>query len=80
MQQQVTVNTKAKIDVDGEILEKLPGAKFRIGLVLNGKDYRIMGHISGKMRMHYIKLNVGDKVKVEVPLCDITKGRIIYRY
>lgn len=71
---------KKKIEVDGVITEKLPGAKFRVNIELEGKEHEIIGHISGKMRMNYIKLNVGDKVKVEMSLYDLNKGRITYRY
>jgi translation initiation factor IF-1 len=58
----------------------MPGTKFRVKIEMGKKDHEIIGHISGKMRMNYIKLNVGDKVRVEIPPYDLTKGRIIYRY
>lgn len=74
------LDPKKKIEVDGFITEKLPGAKFHVKIELEGKEYEIEGHISGKMRMNYIKLNVGDKVKLEIPLYDVSKGRIVYRY
>jgi len=74
------IDPKKKIEVDGIITENMPGTKFRVKLDLEGKDHEIIAHLSGKMRMNYIKLNIGDKVKVEIPLYDLDRGRIIYRY
>ncbi|NLN95798.1 MAG: translation initiation factor IF-1 [Bacteroidales bacterium] len=65
------------IEQDGVVLEALGNAMFRVELE-NG--HVITTHISGKMRMHYIKILPGDKVKVEMSVYDLTKGRIIYRY
>jgi translation initiation factor IF-1 len=65
------------IEQDGVIVESLGNAMFRVELE-NG--HVILAHISGKMRMHYIKLLPGDKVKVEMSPYDLTKGRITYRY
>ncbi|HDI51764.1 translation initiation factor IF-1 [candidate division KSB1 bacterium] len=65
------------IRVDGTIIETLPNATFRVELE-NG--HRILAHISGKMRMHFIKILPGDKVTVELSPYDLTRGRIIYRY
>ncbi len=65
------------IKQDGEILEALPNAQFKVELE-NGHE--ILAHISGKMRMHYIKLLPGDKVAVEMSPYDLSKGRITYRY
>lgn len=64
------------IEVDGKILEMLPNARFKV-LLENG--HTILAHISGKMRMHYIKILPGDKVKVELSPYDLTQGRITYR-
>lgn len=64
------------IKVDGVIKEALPNATFRVELE-NGHE--IIAHVSGKMRMHYIKMVPGDKVKVEISPYDLTKGRITYR-
>lgn len=69
-------NTKEVIEVIGTVLEPLPNAMFRVELE-NG--HVILGHISGKMRMHYIKILPGDKVKVEMTPYDLTKGRIVFR-
>ena len=71
---------KLKLEIDGVITEKLPDAKFRIKLELEGKEHFIIGYVSGKMRMNYIRLNIGDKVKLEMSQYDLSKGRITYRY
>ena len=65
------------IEVDGEIQETLPNATFRVRLE---NEHVILAHVSGKMRMHYIKLLPGDKVKIEMSPYDLTRGRITYRY
>jgi len=64
------------IEVEGRVIEPLPNAMFRVELE-NG--HRVLAHISGKMRMHFIKILPGDKVKVELSPYDLTRGRIIYR-
>jgi len=76
----ICVDSKKKIEIDGVITEKLPGARFRVKIDINGKDHMLEGHICGRMRMNYIKLNIGDKVKLEIPAYDLNKGRITYRY
>ena len=68
---------QASIEQDGTIAEALSNAMFRVELE-NGHE--VIAHISGKMRMYYIKLLPGDKVKVEMSPYDLTKGRITYRY
>lgn len=68
---------QAAIEQDGTIMEALSNAMFRVELE-NGVP--IIAHISGKMRMHYIKILPGDKVKVEMSPYDLTKGRIVFRY
>ena len=65
------------IELEGTVLEALPNAMFRVELE-NG--HKILAHISGKMRMHYIKILPGDKVKVEMTPYDLSKGRISFRY
>ena len=65
------------IELEGTVLEALPNAMFRVELE-NG--HKILAHISGKMRMHYIKILPGDKVKVEMSPYDLTKGRIVFRF
>ena len=64
------------IQMQGEILEMLPNATFRVKLE-NG--HVVLGHISGKMRMHYIKILPGDKVTVDLTPYDLTRARIIFR-
>ena len=64
------------IEVMGTVVEPLPNAMFRVELE-NG--HRILAHISGKMRMHFIKILPGDKVTVELSPYDLTRGRITYR-
>jgi len=64
------------IQVEGKVIEPLPNAMFRVELE-NG--HRVLAHISGKMRMHYIKILPGDKVTVELSPYDLTRGRIVYR-
>jgi len=65
------------IKVDGTIVETLPNASFKVELE-NG--HQVLAHISGKMRMHFIKILPGDKVTVELSPYDLTRGRITYRY
>jgi translation initiation factor IF-1 len=64
------------IQVEGKVLETLPNAMFRVELE-NG--HKVLAHISGKMRMHFIKILPGDKVMVELSPYDLSRGRIIYR-
>ncbi|MEE9449910.1 MAG: translation initiation factor IF-1 [Ignavibacteriaceae bacterium] len=65
------------IKIDGIVTETLPNATFKVKL---DNEHQILAHISGKMRMHFIKILVGDKVSVELSPYDLTKGRITYRY
>lgn len=64
------------LEVEGEVTELLPNTKFRVKLP-NG--HIILAHISGRMRMHFIKILPGDKVLVEISKYDLSKGRIVYR-
>jgi translation initiation factor IF-1 len=64
------------IQVEGRVVETLPNAMFRVELE-NG--HRVLAHISGKMRMHFIKILPGDKVTLELSPYDLTRGRIIFR-
>ena len=68
---------EAGIEVDGEIIETLPNAVFKVKLE---NDHEVLAHLSGKMRMHYIKILPGDKVKLELSPYDLTRGRITFRY
>jgi translation initiation factor IF-1 len=69
-------STKEVIEVIGRVVEPLPNAMFRVEL---DNGHIIMAHISGKMRMHYIRIIPGDEVTVEMTPYDLTKGRIVYR-
>ena len=64
------------IEVEGRVIEPLPNAMFRVELE-NG--HRVLAHISGKMRMHFIKILPGDKVTIQLSPYDLTRGRIVYR-
>ncbi len=64
------------IEVEGVVVEPLPNAMFRVELP-NG--HRVLAHISGKMRMHFIRILPGDKVTVELSPYDLSRGRIVYR-
>ncbi len=65
------------IQVEGKVIEPLPNAMFKVELE-NG--HRVLAHVSGKMRMHFIRILPGDKVTVELSPYDLTRGRIVYRY
>jgi translation initiation factor IF-1 len=65
------------IEVEGTITEALPNTQFRVDLE-NGHE--VLAHISGKMRMHYIRILPGDRVKVELSPYDLSRGRITYRF
>ena len=71
------MSKEESIEVEGTILEPLPNAMFRVELE-NG--HMALAHISGKMRMHFIRILSGDKVKVQLSPYDLTRGRITYRY
>jgi len=71
------VAKKDAIEVEGTVVEPLPNAMFRVELE-NG--HKVLTHISGKMRMNYIRILPGDRVLVELSPYDLTRGRIIYRY
>lgn len=68
---------QSNIEQDGTIVEALSNAMFRVELE-NG--HRVIAHISGKMRMNYIRILPGDRVKLEMSPYDLSKGRIVYRY
>jgi translation initiation factor IF-1 len=71
------MSKEESIEVEGTVLEPLPNAMFKVELE-NG--HKILAHISGKMRMHFIRILSGDKVKVQLSPYDLTRGRITYRY
>ncbi len=64
------------IVIEGKVIEPLPNAMFRVEL---NNGHKVLAHISGKMRMHYIRILPGDKVKVELSPYDLSRGRIIFR-
>jgi translation initiation factor IF-1 len=64
------------ITVEGTVVETLPNAMFKVEL---NNGHRVLAHISGKMRMHFIKILPGDRVSMELSPYDLTRGRIIYR-
>ncbi|MCC6579944.1 MAG: translation initiation factor IF-1 [Phycisphaeraceae bacterium] len=66
-----------KIQVEGEVTDSLPNAMFRVKL---DNGHVVLAQISGKMRMHYIRILPGDKVTVEISPYDLTRGRIVYRH
>jgi translation initiation factor IF-1 len=65
------------IVLEGKVTEPLPNAMFRVAL---DNGHEVLAHISGKMRMHYIRILPGDRVQVELTPYDLTRGRITYRY
>jgi translation initiation factor IF-1 len=67
---------KDTIEVEGTVTEALPNAMFRVEL---GTGHRVLAHVSGKIRLHFIRILPGDKVKVELSPYDLTRGRITYR-
>ena len=66
-----------KIEVEGTVIEALPNTMFKVRL---DNDHEVLAHISGKMRMYYIRILLGDRVLVELSPYDLTRGRIIYRF
>jgi translation initiation factor IF-1 len=66
-----------KLEIDGEVDEALPNLLFRVRLE---NDHEVLAHLAGKMRRFRIRVNPGDKVRVEVSPYDLTRGRIVYRY
>jgi translation initiation factor IF-1 len=77
VKKQGEVEKEEGVELEGVVVENLPNARFRVKL---DGDMEILAHISGKMRMHYIRIMPGDRVRVEVSPYDLTKGRIVYRF
>ena len=65
------------IEIEGTVVEPLPNAMFRVKL---DNEHEVLAHVSGKMRMYYIKILPGDRVRMEVSPYDLSRGRITYRY
>jgi translation initiation factor IF-1 len=68
---------ESTVQVEGTVIESLPNATFRVQLE---SGHRVLAHVSGKMRMHFIKILPGDKVTLELSPYDLSRGRITYRY
>jgi translation initiation factor IF-1 len=66
-----------KIQVEGMVIEALPGTQFRVRL---DNDHEVLAYLSGKMRKYYIRILLGDRVRVEMSPYDLTRGRIVYRH
>lgn len=71
---------KNVLELEGVVKECLPDTKFLVEVELEGNKFLITGYLSGKMRMNYIKILEGDKVKLELTPYDLKQGRIVYRY
>ncbi|MCE7946444.1 MAG: translation initiation factor IF-1 [Chloroflexi bacterium CFX4] len=69
--------TESKIEVEGSVIETLPNATFRVAL---DNGHEVMAYLSGKMRKHFIRILLGDRVRVELSEYDLKRGRITYRY
>ncbi len=72
-----TKPSKEKIVVDGTVVKALPNTQFRVEL---DNGHEVLAYISGKMRKHYIRILLGDRVRVELSPYDLTRGRIVYRF
>lgn len=68
---------EGKIQVEGKVIEALPGTQFKVRL---DNDHEVLAYLSGKMRKYYIRILLGDRVRVEVSPYDLSRGRIIYRH
>jgi translation initiation factor IF-1 len=66
-----------KIEMEGVVIEALPGTQFKVRL---DNDHEVLAYLSGKMRKYYIRILLGDRVKVEMSPYDLSRGRIVYRY
>jgi translation initiation factor IF-1 len=77
VEQQLMAKKEGAIELEGTIRESLPNAMFRVEL---DNGHKVLAHISGKMRQHYIRILPDDRVVVELSPYDLTRGRIVYRY
>lgn len=73
-------DSKKVIEAEGVVIENLPNTKFLVELEVGGKKHEVVGYLSGKMRMNYIRILEGDRVKMELTPYDPGQGRITYRY
>lgn len=69
--------SKQKVEAEGTVVEALPNTQFRVEL---DSGHKVLAYISGKMRRYYIRILLGDRVRVELSPYDLTRGRIVYRY
>ena len=69
--------SKQKVEVEGTVVEALPNTQFRVRL---DNDHKVLAYISGRMRKYYIRILLGDRVRVELSPYDLTRGRIVYRF
>ena len=69
--------TEEKLEAEGKVIEALPGTQFKVEL---DNGHEILAYLSGKMRRYYIRILLGDRVKVEISPYDLNRGRIVYRY
>jgi translation initiation factor IF-1 len=76
----MVTDTKKVFEFEGVVKECLPNTKFVVEIDSNGNKHEVLGYLSGKMRMHYIRILEGDKVKIEMTPYDKSQGRITYRY
>lgn len=74
---EVMAQKEEAIELEGEVVEALPNTMFKVKL---DNNHEVLAHISGKMRMHYIRILPGDRVKVELSPYDLSRGRITYRF
>jgi len=74
------IDSKKVFEFEGVVKENLPNTQFVVEIDVNGEKHNVVGYLSGKMRMHYIRILEGDKVKIEMTPYDKEKGRITYRY
>ncbi len=74
------IDSKKVFEFEGVVKESLPNTQFVVEIDVNGEKHSVIGYLSGKMRMHYIRILEGDKVKIEMSPYDKEKGRITYRY
>ena len=70
-------NTEEKIELEGKVVEALPGTQFKVEL---DNGHEVIAYLSGKMRKYYIRILLGDRVRVEMSPYDLERGRIVYRY
>ena len=75
--QEAALAKEEAIEVEGTVVEPLPNAMFRVKL---DNGHVVLAHVSGKMRMHFIRILPGDKVTIELSPYDLSRGRIVYRY